>query len=836
MPAAEEVSALSSTAKNLESTDLDELVARRGRMTREVDSLVAEVESLRSELEDYRSKSDLAKADLDAQLRVLQAKLKTEEAASALRRATIEQAAEEVLTRQALAEKTIAMLREQKEQVEKRILEGREKRRQLDDEAVETVRKIDASAQELATLQRELTDARDRASSFNNEHADLLATIARETEKLTQIRSDRDAMVSEIEKGRREIAGFKSEIESLQADSAKMRQETEENRRRTQEEGARLIALTKEVDGIDAKHAARVRELEKEISDKRETFATEIADRAKEIIARADGTATKITDDAKSAAAELKTQAESEAARLRMEGEEQARELVVNASREAEALRGRAQGDYDAVLSGALKVKAEASALRQDALVAAEALRTKTDSEVTAILKDAEASAGRIKKDAADKAQATVADAKAKADGIRSEAEQEARKTQQAAEAEYQRRVDRGKQEVADQLTQHQTKLSALKRHAEKQAAEFIETAKKSAREVNEEVAQIKAKADREAEAMVQGAKSDAEKILAKAERLATVSRERSDTEIAQRKSDCDKEITQRRRDVESEVAATRTRASDEIKAWREEQEAILQGRRDTDIDRTALKVQRVIEMRMEKVLTAAHVMDVARGLAPEVATIVRQVMSSDAVIEQEQLQRILGGKPAVANPFRDFVMRFGVKIGIAAGGILAAALLFWIFSAHSERSRTQQSRTAAFVDNVRTERKVARQWNPPQTSEWKATWTDNVIYTTGWFEREMDRNFQDKWIIALNRFVTRRLDLNDDVVVRIVPMEVNMIRRLGTMRNQITPATEKAGIANMRATEAEVVRRMEELLGGPRNLKAYTDFKRQFHAEYRPD
>jgi predicted nucleic acid-binding Zn-ribbon protein len=825
MPAAKEACSLSNTAKQLETPDLDELVVRRGRLTREVDNLVAEVEALRSELEDYRSKSALAKADLDAQLRVLQAKLRTEEAESALRRAKIEQGAEEVATRQALAEKTIELLREQKEVLEANLSETREKRRLVEDQAAEAARKVDATGHELATMRRELSEATERVSNFKQEHAELLATIEKEREKLARTQTDRDVLLGEIDKRHIEISALRGEIEVLRGDSLRLREQVAEDQVRIEQTVARLKVLRLEVEGLDAKHAARVLELEGEIAAKREVAKAEATEQSREIITRANVAAAQVLRDAKSAATDMKTLAEAEAARLRAETEEQSRELVANATRESEALRGRAQGDYDVVLSGALQVKAEANALRHEASLAAEAVRVKAESERKAVLVEAEVTAGRIRKEASDEAEAVVAEAQSKAAISKVQADRDAKKIVQAAEAEYRRRVDRGKQEVAEQLSHHQAKLAALKQQAEKQAAEYVEAANQSARELTGKVAAIKAKAEADADAHLTAAKVDAEKIRAEADRLSALSRERADNEYTERKRECDEEI-----------AARKIKAGDDIKAWREEQEAILQGRRDADIERTARKVRRAIETRMEKVLTAAHVMDAARGIAPEVADIVRKVMSSDVEIEQEQLQRILGGKPAVSNPFKEFMLRFGMKIAIAGGGILAVVLVVWIVSALSEASRTQPSRTATYVATVQNERKVARQWNPPQTPEWKDSWTDNVIYTTGWYEREMDRKFQDKWIIALNRFVTRRLDLNDDVVVRIVPMEVNLIRRLGAMRNQITPATEKSGIANMRATEADVVRRMEDLLGGPRNLNAYKDFKRQFHAEYRPD
>ena len=164
---------------------------------------------------------------------------------------------------------------------------------------------------------------------------------------------------------------------------------------------------------------------------------------------------------------------------------------------------------------------------------------------------------------------------------------------------------------------------------------------------------------------------------------------------------------------------------------------------------------------------------------------------------------------------------------------MIAAATPFLIERVKEWRAASK-SGADLYVQTLKEKRQASRAFSPPQTDLFKGSYTDNVLYTTGYVEVESRPEYQKKWVVGLNEFCIHDLDLNDKIVPRFVPIERNMLRTLGTMRDEINGAYAAKSIERMRETEQDAVQRMTEAIGGPKNYERFLQFKKSFYEKNR--
>ena len=116
------------------------------------------------------------------------------------------------------------------------------------------------------------------------------------------------------------------------------------------------------------------------------------------------------------------------------------------------------------------------------------------------------------------------------------------------------------------------------------------------------------------------------------------------------------------------------------------------------------------------------------------------------------------------------------------------------------------------------------------QTAGFKRSYVENVLLTKDYADHELDRKYQDRWIVDLNKFLVRELDVSDKVLVKIVPLEANLVRRLEKQARKMTAANEKEIRKEMVRIERDVIDEMSDMLGGDKKFREFLKFKKKFY------
>ncbi len=123
----------------------------------------------------------------------------------------------------------------------------------------------------------------------------------------------------------------------------------------------------------------------------------------------------------------------------------------------------------------------------------------------------------------------------------------------------------------------------------------------------------------------------------------------------------------------------------------------------------------------------------------------------------------------------------------------------------------------------------AARKFNPNQDSNWKQSYTDNVVYTQGFVETQSNKELEEQWIRKLRDVFISELKLDEDVVARLVGVERSMISRLNEERKLIHPDFVDISLNKMREIEAESNSKMREILKSENNYSRFNQETKNF-------
>lgn len=166
-------------------------------------------------------------------------------------------------------------------------------------------------------------------------------------------------------------------------------------------------------------------------------------------------------------------------------------------------------------------------------------------------------------------------------------------------------------------------------------------------------------------------------------------------------------------------------------------------------------------------------------------------------------------------------------------GAGLTAGVLLSLLSFQGYR-RVQEDKNpmrtiAAEETRKRREDLERRKFNPTQVAAIKDTYTDAVIYTSGFVAVYQDPEFQQKLYKAASAYLLKTWRVDEDISIQVLSMSSALIKELHEKRQAIHPDYVKEGIGKMRALEKESLLRMKTALGSEVRLESYRRFERKF-------
>lgn len=138
----------------------------------------------------------------------------------------------------------------------------------------------------------------------------------------------------------------------------------------------------------------------------------------------------------------------------------------------------------------------------------------------------------------------------------------------------------------------------------------------------------------------------------------------------------------------------------------------------------------------------------------------------------------------------------------------------------------------ASVMDEQQKERDAEmaeRRFNPEQTLDVRATYTDSVIYTKHFVEAYMDEGVQKRWLKAASLHMYEKWRIPEEKTIEVLAAEKTLIQGLETKRQNINPDFVKQNIQKMYEYEDAVTEQMAKLLGTRVKLEAFRKFETKF-------
>lgn len=533
--------------------------------------------------------------------------------------------------------------------------------------------------------------------------------------------------------------------------------------------------------------------------------------------------------------ARAKAEADMKQARLEIE------QAVATAKREAEVVKTNAlidlqnrkqelQTEISTLRAQAQTVAAEEKlkAQKEADLLVAEAQRrvqrelAETSERVDARLKAVQKQSHELMAEADAKARKAVTEARDEAAQIRSRAAEEARLAQNEV-------IRKGEEAMAEMQANHRAALAAQEKTFDERCATLKADVARHERDkesLDRALAGIRAEYEAARKLLSEVKDLEAKRSEATAE-LANLRRRHEEEsaaftrEIQARRDAAAVDHESRKRDLENELAQKRVDALNAVEELIQSEE-----RKYEQLKKLrSAELARMIHDRLVPTLGAAATAGIQELIVSGVEDVVLRggtsLQSRTGVkpVTPEQLAR----REFRAKLFRKFA---GVSVAIAlVAGIVFRAQILLFFESQQKDS---------YASRVLEERRIQSIYNPEQTTEFRETYTDNILYMKGYFETKTNPSYIEKWTLRLNDInFLKPLKLSEEDIVMFIAKETNLVQRLGVMRASIDAVYLNEGLGRMRSAEVEDIEEIKKILKNPDNYAKIRAVEKAFLAEY---
>lgn len=203
-----------------------------------------------------------------------------------------------------------------------------------------------------------------------------------------------------------------------------------------------------------------------------------------------------------------------------------------------------------------------------------------------------------------------------------------------------------------------------------------------------------------------------------------------------------------------------------------------------------------------------------------------------------KNVDHIFDLNPAKKKHFFPVIKKYTLKIGIPAA--IAIVLLADIGNVRTFASnhiqdylKSSNSASQIYVEKQQEDWKQKHTFNPDQTAGYKATLTENVIYTKDFIKTVEDENFQNNWMLKVHDFLVKDLELSEDLAINYISSEGALIKELAEAKKDLHPQLLDQGIEKMKNLEREQLGWLNEKIPSPQDLEKFNQFRKEFFDNY---
>lgn len=729
----------------------------------------------------------------------------------------------------------------------------------VNDAKAKSTRLIEDAKQQNALLEKQIeANARERAIHIETnakEEAEKILEAARE-----EVGPLKNQIEGEAVKTAKEIlANAENDAEAIRM-RAQRDSEITENRARNEakeitdaaEAKAKMLAESAE---------QKIENLIEEYQEKGRAYVKEKERVGAEVIRAAESKALQILNDAQMSIDELREQAredgEEDRRRIELEAHEKAEEIIEKGHKDRAGIIEDANANAKRIADDAREqgrqIIADTHEQNQGAVARLQVLKEQIENieeEKKSVLKKSE-----LLQEEKRQYELEIEEVRASKEKLKDEvahAKLETQKQLNSLEAEV-RKVEAllRKREIAceeaDRARQQHEESTAETIQVKQDVQKMIENLEKNANlqkeKIAKEIDELKGQRDEVAETLDAVRQSYEEKKNKIAEEMQSFREKRSqkleselskmrlkaEEEIKNEKEVFALEVENAKRDLEREVNEVRASELDRLEQVKKREEQVMFERKNNHIQEIAHSLDMVIRSRAGKLEKYVNDADVFKQ---EVYGIVKKVVNQEYDAHQEQLKTIMTFNPEDVKKVKKFWQRMG---GVAA--LIVALVIGHISYPQWPKALMDSLRPdKSAIDVVKEEMQAEQEKNtfkPNLTENFKESYTENILYTNGYLEKERNPEYHDLWIKELNKFVIDDLNLKEEVTVNLVAAESVLLQQLEEQRGKITNKQLKEGIKKLEDIESVSMNKFTDLLKSDANVEKYLKFKGSFYDKF---
>ncbi len=297
------------------------------------------------------------------------------------------------------------------------------------------------------------------------------------------------------------------------------------------------------------------------------------------------------------------------------------------------------------------------------------------------------------------------------------------------------------------------------------------------------------------------------------------------DSELKEKKQKLLLEADQARKDQEEDIARQKLKGLEEVKKLIEKEERKYHETQKLRAIEIAQSLELKLVPKMTDMLKAGRGPEAASELLSQIHLAVEEVLLKEKSSVEAVTQHLgVDVKEEIAKNQR--------RKKILAWGAAAAACAVLVF--HKQIREYLDGAHKLAVDQATEKRRAESIYTPIQDTQWRETYTDNVLFLRDYYEVKADPTYTDQWTIRLNDLdFLRSMGLNEEDMVKFMAREMNMIKRLGALRDSIDATKAEQGIEAMRKAEAEDSATLVEIAKGEGNFTRIRSLEKEFTSRY---
>ncbi|MEY4064467.1 MAG: hypothetical protein RIR26_675, partial [Pseudomonadota bacterium] len=620
--------------------------------------------------------------------------------------------------------------------------------------------------------------------------------LMKQEEKLSENMRRHDQRISEIRQNAQMEADNIVRGARLQAEEIlrQARADSDKSKRELEKLG---IVRQLEIEAAQSKSAASIQTLQANAqieiatmhnSAKKELFekAEEAQTRARDLLAAAQDFSDEVRRSSQAEADSALQSAKVESEKLKLEI---AQEVAARRSEIDSEVSNRRRDLNLEIEAGKKALELEILNLRQQTQKEIENLKTSTLDELAKIRTETE-------KELAEKrrvAEGEIATIDERVRKIIGDAQESAKETENGAAREAERRLDAANKAIQAAELASNNKMRALEQEAQAKIVSLEDESRAKRSSLEEET-----------------------KRWAKQFRETTL--KDLDMEQAKFRTETDLELREKRQVFENQIENDKKEAALQLERWRSEIEAHFIEARNRVATQLVVQLQQAVEAYVEQALTEQKPEKRLRALGTEVRNLAADIFITEhqraeagAAVQPVAAPSAAHGWNWLSNMFKGYAPAVIVLVGLITGGSFLRTKYMAAKSLRENPETAVEAETPAAVLKVPL-------FDPPTTPEAKFNYTDDVISTTDYTKTYFRAEYQKRWVLSLSEFIDRKLDRDAQVVVKIIPREKQLLRRLQAMKEKIEPDHASEEIARMRGIESEAAKDIAELLGNKEN------------------